>query len=320
MLLAFLPWAAGAAGAVEPSEWLERMKQSIHHHSYSGTFILQRGDRIDTVRVVHSAEDHGYRERLQTLTGSAREVIRSVDRLGAFEGARAEAVGGPPGSQLRPALATALLQSGTHYQLKSLGHDRIAGLPCYMLHAEAQDAFRYSHKYCVHDDTGLPLLSELIDGGGQLLERLVFTEIEFLDVVLEDALEARDCGARHIEVRVGVEQEGTGEMGGHWFFEDLPPGFSPIIVTERRFAPDAPASLHFVLSDGLATISVYVDETAEISQAFEGATRSGATHAVARPLAGHQVTVVGEVPQQTVQWIADSTQPKPPVPDPVSGN
>jgi sigma-E factor negative regulatory protein RseB len=75
-----------------------------------------------------------------------------------------------------------------------------------------------------------------------------------------------------------------------------------------------------VLSDGLATVSVYIDETAEISQAFEGATRSGATHAVARPLAGHQVTVVGEVPQQTVQWIADSTRHKPPVPGPTSGD
>ena len=320
-LAALLPWVA-VAGAMEPSEWLERMTQSIHHHSYAGTFILQRGDRIDTVRVVHAAEDDGYRERLQTLTGSAREVIRSVDRLSAFKGARAETVDGSTeqGPQWPPAIATALLQSGAHYELTSPGHDRVAGLPCYMLQATARDALRYSQKYCVHDDTGLPLLSELIDGDGQLLERLVFTEVEFLDVVFEDALEARDCDARHIEVRAGDEPDGGGEMGSHWSFEDLPPGFSPIIVTERRFAPDAPGSLHFVLSDGLATVSVYVDETAELSETFEGATRSGATHAFARPLAGHQITVVGEVPQQTVQWIADSARYQPPVPEPASGN
>lgn len=306
---------------MEPSEWLERMKQSIHHHSYSGTFILQRGDRIDTVRVVHAAEDDGYRERLQTLTGSAREVIRSVDRLRTFEGEGAETLDGPQqGPQWPPAIATALLQNSAHYELMSLGRDRIAGLPCYMLHAKAQDALRYSQKYCVHDDTGVPLLSELIDGDGQLLERLVFTELEFLDVVFEDALEARDCDARHIQVHAGAEHDGGGEMDGPWSFEDLPPGFSPIIATARRFVPDAPASLHFVLSDGLATVSVYVDEAAELSQVFEGATRSGATHAVARPLAGHQVTVVGEVPQQTVQWIADSTRFKPPVAPPAPGN
>jgi sigma-E factor negative regulatory protein RseB len=319
-LAALLPWVA-VAGAMEPAEWLERMTQSIHHHSYSGTFVLQRGDRIDTVHVVHAAEDDGYRERLQTLTGSSREVIRSVDRLSALKGARAETMGGSQqGPQWPPAIATALLQSGAHYQLTSPGHDRVAGLPCYMLQAKAQDALRYSQKYCVHDDTGLPLLSELIDGDGQLLERLVFTELEFLDVVFEDALEARDCDARHIEIRAGLEQGEAAETGGHWSFEDLPPGFRPIIVTERRFAPDAPASLHFVLSDGLATVSVYVDETAELSEAFEGATRSGATHAVARPLAGHQLTVVGEVPQQTVQWIADSARYQPPAAAPVSGN
>jgi len=320
MLAALLPWVAGAESA-DPSEWLARMTQSLHHQSYSGTFVLQRGDRIDTVRVVHAAEDDGYRERLQTLTGSSREVIRSVDRLSAFKAARAEMLGGAqPTPQWPPAIATALLHSGTHYHLTAPGHDRVAGLPCRRLYAQAQDAFRYSQKFCVHDDTGLPLLSELIDSDGQLLERLVFTEIEFLDVVFEDALEARDCDARHIEIRGGVERFEEGGTADRWSFSELPPGFHSIHVTERQFGPEGPASLHFVLSDGLATVSVYVHETAEVSDAFEGATRSGATHAVARPLAGHQITVVGEVPKPTVQWIADAARYQPPAAVPEPGN
>jgi sigma-E factor negative regulatory protein RseB len=308
MLLMLLSWTLHAGGD-DPSLWLERMGQSLHTHSYEGTFIFQRGDRIDTVRVVHAAEDGGYRERLQTLTGSSREVIRSVDRISAITGARVDGGGGQQGAPQRPpAIAGMLLRADEHYHLKSPGYDRIAGFPCYMLHAEALDGYRYSHQYCLHRDTGLPLLSELIDADGQLLERLVFTELEFLDVVFEESLKARGCDARHIEVRAADGGGTVTGQDGDWYFEGLPPGFSTVIATERLFGPDSSPSLHFVLSDGLATVSVYVATAEEVSEAFEGYTRSGATHAVARPVAGRQVTVVGEVPKKTVERIAESAR------------
>jgi sigma-E factor negative regulatory protein RseB len=296
-LLATLPLLLALtlhAGEDDPVLWLERMAQSLHTHSYEGTFIFQRGDRIDTVRVVHAAEDGGYRERLQTLTGSAREVIRSVDRISAIKGARVEGDEGHQGTPQRPpAMAGMMVRANERYDLQFRGYDRIAGFPCYVLHAAARDGYRYSHQYCLHKDTGLPLSSELIDADGQLLERLVFTELEFLDVVFEESLKAHGCDARHIEVRAA---DGGGTMNGQdgeWYFEGLPPGFSTVIATERVFGPDSAPSLHFVLSDGLATVSVYVATAGEVSEAFEGYTRSGATHALARPVAGRQVTVVG---------------------------
>ncbi len=308
-----LPLALNA-GQEDPVVWLERMAQSLHSHSYEGTFIFQRGDRIDTVKVVHSAENGGYRERLRTLTGSAREVIRSVDRVSALKGARVEADGGP-GQQTAPhrppAIAGMMLRASERYDLKSPGFDRIAGFPCYVLHAAARDDYRYSHKYCLHRDTGLPLSSELIDADGQLLERLVFTELAFLDVVFEEALTPRGCEARHIEVRAAEVPGDTEASHGQWYFEGLPPGFSPVIATERVFGPDSPPSLHFVLSDGLATVSVYVDANKDKADMFEGATRSGATHAFARPLAGNQLTVVGEVPRKTIERIASAARFRP---------
>lgn len=311
-LLATLPLLLSLtlhAGEDDPLLWLERMAQSLHTHSYEGTFIFQRGDRIDTVRVVHAAEDGGYRERLQTLTGSSREVIRSVDRISAIKGARVEGDEGQQDTLQRPpAMAGMMVRANDRYDLQSHGDDRIAGFPCYVLHAAARDGYRYSHQYCLHRDTGLPLSSELIDADGQLLERLVFTELEFLDVVFEESLKAHGCDARHIEVRAADDGVTMTGQDGEWYFEGLPPGFSTVIATERVFGPDSAPSLHFVLSDGLATVSVYVATAGEVSEAFEGYTRSGATHALARPVAGRQVTVVGEVPKKTVEWIANSAR------------
>ena len=59
---------------------------------------------------------------------------------------------------------------------------------------------------------------------------------------------------------------------------------------------------HLVLSDGLASVSVYVESDPQ-AEGLEGGTRIGAVHAAGRRISGHQVTVVGEVPLETVEAV-----------------
>lgn len=294
----------------DPLDWLERMSVNLHAHNYQGTFVLQRGQRFDTIRVLHAVENGGYRERLQTLTGSSREVVRSVDRLGTLKGSRGA---GPPSAgsnppQWPPAIAGTLLRAHDRYQITALDYDRIAGLPCFAILAQAADVLRFSHKYCIHVDSGFPLLSELIDSDGQLLERVVFTEIEFLDHVIAEDLEPVDYHARRVEVQTSSRPYPEAGQASPWSFTDLPPGFVPVIMSEKEISNDLPPALHFVLSDGLATVSVYVDRLAPGEDSFVAATRFGATHALAQPVDEFQVTVVGEVPQKTMVWITESLQ------------
>ncbi|WP_018144068.1 MULTISPECIES: MucB/RseB C-terminal domain-containing protein [unclassified Thioalkalivibrio] len=298
------------AGDQSPADWLQRMTSSLHSESYQGTFVLQRDDRLDAIRVVHAAENGGYRERLETLTGSHREILRSVDRLSALKGARAAAGEGGGGAPHWPAGAPVfLLEHHDHYALEDMGVDRVAGLECRMILARARDMLRYSHRYCLHTATALPLLSELYDGHGALLERLAFTDLEHLDEVAETALEATREDAEHVEVRAdhGHKKPDWDEQTGMdgWSFANLPDGFSAIAASERRVGDDQASLRHFVLSDGLASVSVYI-EKASGEQMFEGTTRAGATHGAARSIAGHQVTAVGDVPQATVRGVLDA--------------
>lgn len=294
------------AGDSSPADWLQRMTASLHSESYQGTFVLQRDDRLDAIRVVHAAENGGYRERLETLTGAPREILRSVDRLSALKGARARAGEAPHWPAGAPVF---LLERHDHYHLKDMGVDRVAGLDCRMILARARDTLRYSHRYCLHSATALPLLSELYDGHGKLLERLAFTDLEHLDAVADAALEPTREDAEHVEVRAdhGHKRpewdEETGVDG--WGFGDLPDGFTAIAASERRVGEDEARLRHFVLSDGLASVSVYI-EKASGDQMFEGTTRAGATHGAARSIAGHQVTAVGDVPRATVQGVLDA--------------
>ncbi|MEA3277082.1 MAG: MucB/RseB C-terminal domain-containing protein, partial [Pseudomonadota bacterium] len=58
---------------------------------------------------------------------------------------------------------------------------------------------------------------------------------------------------------------------------------------------------HFVLSDGLASVSVYVENGSQ--EGLKGGSRIGAVHAAGGRAYGHQVTVVGEVPSGTVEAV-----------------
>ncbi|WP_028484965.1 MucB/RseB C-terminal domain-containing protein [Thioalkalivibrio sp. ALE17] len=294
------------AGEASPADWLQRMTGSLHSESYQGTFVLQRDDRLDAIRVVHAAENGGYRERLETLTGAPREILRSVDRLSALKGARAAAGEPPHGPAGAPVF---LLERHDHYELKDMGADRVAGLDCRMILARARDTLRYSHRYCLHTETALPLLSELYDGHGHLLERLAFTSLERLEEVAEGALETTQEDAERVEVRADrghkkPEWDAQTGMDG-WHFDALPDGFTAIAATERPVGDGEARLRHFVLSDGLASVSVYIEKTSG-ERMFEGTTRAGATHGAARSIAGHQVTAVGDVPRATVQGVLDA--------------
>ena len=85
-----------------------------------------------------------------------------------------------------------------------------------------------------------------------------------------------------------------------WRFDTLPPGFA---VRMHDSWPDGPEGRvdHFLVTDHLASVSVFVE--AEGQGGLLGETHIGAVHAVGGRIAGHQVTVVGQVPAETVSSV-----------------
>jgi sigma-E factor negative regulatory protein RseB len=61
-----------------------------------------------------------------------------------------------------------------------------------------------------------------------------------------------------------------------------------------------------VLTDGMATVSVFVEQLGEQAKAFNGVSHVGAVNAYGTVVNDHQLTVVGEVPLATVQLIGKS--------------
>src|SRR2546425_9737690 len=77
----FLLPVSAAIAQTEPSalQWLQRIYAATEKLSYSGTFVYQQGHQLETSRITHVVESSVPRERLETLDGEPREIIRTRD-------------------------------------------------------------------------------------------------------------------------------------------------------------------------------------------------------------------------------------------------
>ena len=89
-----------------------------------------------------------------------------------------------------------------------------------------------------------------------------------------------------------------------WVFSELPPGFMLNVHRRQPHPASDTYREHFIFSDGLATVSVYVEPSGAAS--INGAVDAGPMNAYGRDLGGYHVTAVGEVPAATVRLFSDA--------------
>ena len=83
-----------------------------------------------------------------------------------------------------------------------------------------------------------------------------------------------------------------------------------LTVRQAKVAPDAGTGLrHLVYSDGLATVSLFIEPAVAASEEAEGLSQIGAANAYTTTVDGHMITAVGEVPERTVEILAQSARP-----------
>ena len=80
--LAATAQAGDTASSGDTVAWLKKMAAASRQLNYSGTIVYQHGNQVETSRVVHFVNAAGGEfEKLETLDGPPREVIRSNDQV-----------------------------------------------------------------------------------------------------------------------------------------------------------------------------------------------------------------------------------------------
>jgi len=307
-LLLSLQVAVAADSATAAREWLERMVRGVHELNYIGTFVYSQGQSLEAMQVIHRGGPDGEQQRLIALTGSPREVVVADNRIVCLlpEPPGVGAGGGYRRSPLLFALPRDLGKLEENYSFNLLGEDRVAGLEARIVAVEPRDKLRFGHRLWLEAKTGMILRSAVYDESGQPLEQMMFTMLEFkseIDPAMVVAPESASATA------APAEPPPMNPAASQWSLSGLPAGFDQVMHNRIAAGPNQVAKEHIVLTDGLATVSVFLEPLAGGQPLLKGAARKGAMNAFGAVVNDHQVLVVGEVPQATVQKVATAVRP-----------
>lgn len=318
-LLATLNAGVAAPPAVadvgEARELLDRMVRASRSLDYIGTFIYRNGSTIQSMKIIHRADADGSRERLVALSGSAREVIRDGqwvtcilpdDRMVVIAKRRSGSL--YPSTMFEPEIE---LDSGIAelYSLASSGTERVADREANVIDVQPKDRFRYGFRLAVGRETGLLLKLELLGSDSTALEQIVYTHLELPQSIPDEALKPRISGAGFTRYEVDA-QEGAGHDRNlptqEWTIGWLPAGFRMADESYGPIQPGRDSVEHRVYSDGLASLSIFIERGLDADDRIEGPSSVGAVNAFSRVIDGYQLSVVGEVPGITVERVAAS--------------
>ncbi len=261
------------------------------------------------MRIVHRVINGDHQERLVSLNGEAREVIRNNrDVICYLPSKKSVVIEHRKSSQKNfPALLPRRLDRlSSYYHLALGGSDRVARRSAQLVIIKPKDAYRYGYYLWADKKTGLLLRASLVSAEGRVVEQFMFTDIGIGQKINAADLKSSYSGKKWVWHR---EKEKTNSKTPEtrWKVERLPAGFS----LSRRILRNMPMGNmpveHLVYSDGLAAISVFIEPRSKKNRnKMKGATGMGAVHAFGAVVNNHQITVVGEVPAATVAMVGKS--------------
>ncbi len=304
---------AQAADPLPPQEaaaWLQRIAEASDRYAYQGVFIHQHGDRMQTLQVSNRLSVAGKESRLIGMDGAQREVRctrgESVSIVGGTSPRLERRLGSRHFPDLLPPDAGRM---AAWYDVRLGGIERVAGLDCQSLTLEPKDQYRWGHILCVDKDSNLPLKAVLIDHRGRPLMQYSFAELQIAKATA--SVSAAAPRTRLATARAVPPEPPNTIVSSAVEVKQLPPGFSRVIAVKRPLAKPGIDVEHWVFSDGLTHISLFVEPLARDNVSLKGASQRGMTNLRTLRVGQSQVTVVGDAPPAAVDLITSSIEASP---------
>jgi len=306
---------ARGASATPPAQeksihaWLERLHEAARRRAYIGTFVVSSGAEMAASKIWHVCDGTQQLERIETLTGAPRTTIRRNDEVVTFAPdlkvalrERREAL------RLFPdLLRTPGQQIESLYAARAQGQERVAGFDALVVDFVPKDALRYGYRIWSEKTTGLVVKLQTRDAAGQVLEQVAFTELQLDAPVKMDALIKQMDNTAGYQVIKPELRKTTAENEGWRLRQDVP-GFQSMSCHVRSEAPGRTGSVQWVFSDGLASVSLFLESYDAKRHSKEKLASAGETHSLSRRVGDHWVTAMGEVPPDTLTLFLQSLE------------
>ncbi len=273
---------------------LREMSQSLNQMSYKGILIHVKDDDIITLKVSHTIENGKEVERVERLnkdgTPYSRVTNYSLSKLPKFT-----------------------QQAQMVYSFDLGNTIKVAARPCQLVIARPKDRMRYLQKYCVDTETSLLLDYTIIDKSHEPIEQFMFTDVE----ILNDGKRVKDIAPISAPIKstsanfisspaLSLASNSQPIEKLQWSLKETPKGFTLRKAPMLKKNKDESDTEHYILSDGLSSVSIFISKKAPNSKETE--TRSGALNVVTYYKQNFAITLVGAVPKSTLKDIFNSLQ------------
>jgi sigma-E factor negative regulatory protein RseB len=289
--------------------------QAARQSVYTGTFVVSSGNNMASARIWHVCDGIQQLERVESLSGTPRAIFRRNDQVVTFFPQSRVAV-----AEVRESLGLFpnLLKStdssiGDFYRLKLLGVERIAGFDADVFELVPNDRLRYGYRVWSEKKTGLIVQLQTLDVNSKVLEQAAFSELQ-LDASVNVGKLSRSGSTEGYRVLRPDLQKTTADAQG-WVLHRAVDGFKAMGCYQRPAAATGPNNgqntMQWVFSDGVATVSLFVETYDSRRHAREGVTdMGGATHSLTRRIDSWWATAIGEVPPETLHAFAQALERK----------
>ena len=298
-------------------EWLQRMQSATSRRSYVGTFVVSSSGGLYSSRIWHVCDGTQQVERVESLTGIPRSTFRRNDDVFTFQPlSKVVRVEKREASGLFPNLHQLDGASvAEFYSAKSIALDRTAGHEADVVQFAPKDKFRFGYLIWSERKTGLVIKAQTLDLNGHVIEQSAFSEL-ILDVAVKaDKLVQMMNHTEGYRVEKPEVIKTTAAAEG-WQLKTAVSGFKPVSCFKRmpegKLAGEG--ALQWIFSDGLASVSLFLENFDRQRHLQESLRSMGATQTLTRRLHDASgewwLTVMGEVPTQTLLSFAQSLERK----------
>lgn len=282
---------------------MQKTASAARELNYQGLFVYQNGAVIRSVQITHIYEGGREFTRNVVLDGRPREVFSEGDDIVIFNAKNDKVViEKRRGQNLFPAmLPTQLYPLKQNYKLKFVGQERVAGRLTQVLDMIPNDNLRYQYRIWSDSEYGLLLKMSMMDVQGHTLEQIGFNQVSMLQTKDLDWFQPKIDATKPYVMDDTTDLTHTVE---NLVIPNLPAGYKKIDQIQLKVPGRTTTVQQLIFSDGLASVSLFVEPMIKGMQPRIGKKNMGSTNVYAHVLNGYQLVVVGEVPAQTVEQIA----------------
>lgn len=311
LIAASLVWSGAvlADSSRSINDWLSRMHEASRGRAYVGTLVVSAGSAMSASRLWHVCDGNQQMERVETLTGAPRTTIRRNSDVITFDPEsrtawteKRESLGVFP-----ELLRTPGNQIAEYYGVDERAAERVAGHMADVIELMPKDELRFGYRIWSEKKTGLVVKMQTLGEGGQVLEQVAFTELQFDAPVRMDKLKKMMADTRGYQVLRPSLRKTTPEAEG-WRMRETVPGFQSVSCHVREEEGAGVSPMQWVFSDGLASVSLFIEPFDPQRHGEEGQAVAGSTHSLTQRLGDYWLTVMGEAPLPTLRRFAQNIE------------